>query len=350
MRSREETHALLRDAGPGDWRARADALDSAPADVDPALAAEAAREVLEVPWAFARFCKHLPAPVARRLLTSSDDDRDPTLMFLRVAVPLVGHDASLARAWREAVGALAELHRRFEWGSPQRRAKFEAVARGRFLPAIQTVAVALEEAPLEMLAVLAADGSEASLDALLPHFDRATRRGDDSLNQLALLRPHAADRPALTALLDEVDRMIAAREARSPALELGRALGIEARSLAFDVILDSVEESDDGRPLVEGLLWVDSRRAAWMGATLKRPGRVGGTSWTTGGVVEDALGVGSAEAAELPAWVARAATRLGITFQLEPRAPSLRGRERERIAAWLRGETPALGRRSPRDE
>jgi len=343
MRSREETHARIRDAAPGDWRARADALDAAPVDVDPALAAAAAREVLSIPWAFARFCRHLPAPVIRRLLAPSDD-ADATLLFLRVAVPLVAHDATLATSWREAVGALAELHRTsLAWDSPQRRAKLEAVARGRFLPALQAVAVAREEAPLEMLAVLAADGSEASLDALLPHFDRATRRRDDRLNELALLRPHAAERPALTALLDEVDRLIAEREARSPAFELARALGLEeARSLAFDVILDSVEV-EEGRPLVEGLLSVDSRRAAWLRCALRRPGRAGETTWTNEALVEDALGVGRPEAGEasaLPAWLQRTAARLGVTFQLEPRAPSLRGRERERITTWLRGGVP----------
>ena len=35
-------------------------------------------------------------------------DDDATLSFLRIAVPIVGHDATLSRAWREAVGALVK--------------------------------------------------------------------------------------------------------------------------------------------------------------------------------------------------------------------------------------------------
>jgi hypothetical protein len=200
------------------------------------------------------------------------------------------------------------------------------------------VAVAREDAPIEMLAALAVDGSESSLDALLPHFDRAMRRRDDGLNRLATLRAHAAPVAALAALLDDVDRLIAEREATSPALAFARAIGLEVRSLAFDVILDSVEE-EDGRPRVEGLLWVDSRRAAWLGCAVRRPGRRGETAWTTDGVVEDALGLGACEPTDIPAWLERAAARLGVAFRggLEPRAPSLRGRDRERLAAWLRG-------------
>jgi hypothetical protein len=85
----------------------------------------------------------------------------------------------------------------------------------RVLEAIQGTVAHVKQPSDDMLAVLVADGSAASIDALVPHVGR------DSLELWKRLRTHAKRTPALDALFAEVEQALDDRVATSPANPLG---------------------------------------------------------------------------------------------------------------------------------
>ena len=164
-------------------------LTTLPADIDAKLAAKVVLGLIEddQSYWFARMCHKLPAPVIREVL-SRNVDVTPHV-FLRLAVPLEGSTAKLERAWQRALAALLDLNLTYGWGSKQRRAKLKALAKDpEILAAIQGTAANRSDVPLDMLAVLVADGTDASIDALVPHVDPALVDKDVRLDRLTRLR------------------------------------------------------------------------------------------------------------------------------------------------------------------
>jgi hypothetical protein len=271
------------------------------------------------------------------------DSALPRHTMLKLAVPLDCSDDDLMQRWTWAADALRGLDLTYAWGSKALRARVRELARDPgILAAIQGVVGLTESPPATMLAVLVADGGDASIDALIPHLGGALETRDSRLDWLRRLRTHAADTPRLDALFAELDTTYDERNATSPALALGPIIGIgEVDELWFDAGTCSVEVGSGGASRVQGGVAVDSRRPAWFGAHLSV--RQGG-DYTFASYGLDASGdddrydLGPCVPAELPAWLARAATKLGIAWM--PFAPrtSLRGKKRARLEAWLAGK------------
>ncbi|MFP2906156.1 hypothetical protein ACLESD_14045 [Pyxidicoccus sp. 3LFB2] len=327
-----------------------DALKALPDDVDPALAARAALSLIgdshHSTWLFARTCRRLPVPVIHAVLDLLESQRRPHAFFLREYVRRdLGADA-LAAEWAEALQALLDLETTYAWGSKQKRAKFQALAEApRVLQALQTAAVACEAVSLDLLAVLASDASEASLDALIPHVERAVRQQDWELDRLQLLHTHARSTPVMEDLFSRMQELIAARQARSPALELARALGFgELDAFWFRAHLSSAASERLPAYRYQAHLSVDSRAAECFSVTVTDATPVGvlpsqGTSFTSAQVRRDTLELGTCEPAGLPAWLGSVAERFHIQWSFDTMSltTSLRGKKRAQLERWLRG-------------
>lgn len=325
-------------------------LKALPDDVDPALAARAAVGLIgdsyHSTWLFARTCRRLPVPVIRACLELLEADRRPHAFILREYVRREAKDDVLAVDWDEALQVLLGLETTYAWGSKQKRAKFQALAdQPRVLQALQTAAVACEQVSLDLLAVLAADGSEASLDALIPHIERAVRQQDWELDRLQDLRTHARSTPVMDDLFSRMKALFEARQARSPALGLAKALGFgELDAFWFQVHISSPEF--DGAPayMHQVHLSVDSRSATWFHVSLSASNpadmlRPRSTSFNSDKVYCDDLGLGTCVPSDFPAWLAASAERLRTRWNFDQLSlgTSLRGKKRNQLERWLRG-------------
>lgn len=276
---------------------------------------------------FARNCQRLPAPVIREVITRELPGMIP--MFLRLAVPADAKPAALVKAWQRALAALLDLQLTYAWGSKQRRTKLRALAKDRqMLAAIQGTAAHRDDVPLDMLAVLVADGSDASFDALVRHI-----AVPDRLDRLARLRTHAVHTPALDALFAEIDGALGARNAASGVLALGPLIGVgEVDTLWFQASISSREHTEHRIPRVQANVRVDSRHASPFRVYLTARGK---TTQFTGTKLDDPLELGRCEPAELPGWLAQTAKRLRITWDVHYLRSGLRGGKRDRVASWL---------------
>ncbi|MFP2928513.1 hypothetical protein ACLESO_25625 [Pyxidicoccus sp. 3LG] len=321
-----------------------------PEDVNPELAARAALSLIQgetgSPWHFARTCRRLPVPIIRALVEQLEADRSPHSFFLREYLPHEASESELAAAWDEALQALLGLDTTYGWGSKQRRAKLQALAASpSALQAIQTAAVACEEVSLDMLAVLAADGSDASLDALIPHVERAVRQQDWELERLQSLRTHAKPTPAMDAMFARMQALIDARQARSPALQVARALGFgEVDTFWFRVYVTSPSADGTAQFRHHAHLSVDSRSATWFSFSVSMAwpeftDHQQHTTFDSDRVLGDGLRVGTCQPVELPAWLARAAEKFGVPWRFDQMSvsTSLRGKKRTQLERWLRG-------------
>ena len=286
-------------------------LRTLPNDIDPELAVQAILRLFEHPstFQFGKACKKLPHSVIRAFLALELDQ--PHHLFLRLAVD----DAKLASTWEAAVQALLDLDLTYAWGSKQRRERFQKLAATpAILAAIQGTVAHSKDPSRDMLAVLVADGGDASLDALVPHLDAALVGQDRRLERLTDLRKHAKQTPALDALFGEIETALETRNAASPALALGPVIGIgHVEPLFFDVWIYA---SDLSRAIV----MIDSRKSPCFHA-----------SWWHGKqqiVCEDA--------ANLPAWLAQVEVDCGIQWRYaEMWSSCLRGKKRDMVTRWL---------------
>ncbi|MCP3100555.1 hypothetical protein LZ198_16925 [Myxococcus sp. K15C18031901] len=349
-RSLEDIEAVLRQPD-RDWSTFIKTLKALPEEVDPELAASAALHLARDPraslWSFARNCQQLPVPVIRVILEKLSGDRRPRLFFLREAVDAEAPDEDLRAAWKAALQGSLDLDTTYGWGSKQRKAKLQGVAGDPvLLQAIQTTVVACEQVPLDMLAVLTADASEASLDALIPFVERAVRTEGWELDRLEDLRTHARSTPAMDDLFTRTAALLQSRRARSPALDLARELGFGD----LEVFWFSASLAEGQRHADQSVhyfhhchIMVDSRAPIWFrfSASTSEDGVQGvrRTHFDSGGLRKDDLGMGACPPARFPAWIALAAERIGTQWPMHELSvrTGLRGKKREQLEQWLRG-------------
>ncbi|MBA2542921.1 MAG: hypothetical protein H0V17_24960 [Deltaproteobacteria bacterium] len=164
--------------------------------------------------------------------------------------------------------------------------------------------------------MLAIDGSDASVDALIPHLDLALGARDAQLERLALLRPFVRRTPALDAVFAELDHAVQERRITSPACALGAAIGVGQLPLFwFWFQLLSVKHNRSGVPQFQGTVRIDSREDPWFVVEIAKlhHGADRSRDLTTRFDIEhlvDELGIGRCEPAKLPAWLAQAAVTL----------------------------------------
>jgi len=262
----------------------------------------------------------------------------PRHVFLKLAVP-DGNASTIKQAWLAAVETLRELAETLHpFDAPARREQLAAIARSPQLAAIQGVAANTPEVPLEMLVVLALDGGEASVDALIPHLDLALGARDARLERLAKIRPFATPTPALATLFTELDGALGVRRSTSPALAYGEQLGLGRLSeLWFSFQLFSSSRNQAGVPRFQGFVRVDSREERWFRVQLEQVhpsvdrSKDRATRFDLAGGVDE-LGVGHCTPIDLPSWLRHCSTTLKISWE---RFLVRTTADAAKISAWL---------------
>lgn len=307
-------------------------------EIDAGVAADLALEILvDSAWRFVRQCKALPPEVIRGLLGRTPTDASH--IYLALAVDTDLEDAALAKSWARAIQGLDDLELGKGWKSTPKREKFRALAKNKhLLPAIQGAAARGVNVSNDMLAVLVTDGSAESLDALIPHLDSAGL--GDRLDALRLLRVHAKNTPALRAVFAELDRE--AEKAGSPALAIARLIGFpDAKEFWFDSSIGANQAGTKQATVLTARIKVDSRTTVWFEVHVSTLSQqladiVGGTtSFSHAHANGDELELGRCDAKDLPRWLARVATKLGVDWVTPYIRTSLRGPKRDQIARWL---------------
>ena len=289
-------------------------LRTLPATANLAHAVAAVLRLIDHPhWLVA--CGGLPVRLIRGVLAAPVTH--PAQLFLQLAIPGDAKATVLKTAWQRAVRVLGELaETTHALDAEPRRRQLEAIAKSPLLRAIQGFAANSSEVSIEMLVVLAIDGSDGSIDALIPHLDLALGSRDARLERLALLRPFARTTPALDALFVELDGALAGRRRDSPARAFATELGIDpGPQFYFSFRLMSVQLNELGVRRFQGSVHIDSRADAWFRVELcdvhgsadrtrDRTTRFDRTS------IEDQLSLGRCDAIALPTWLQEVATSL----------------------------------------
>lgn len=281
----------------------------------------------------------LPAVAIRALVNRWMTRKSAGSIFLAEAVSVDLKSSELVQAWQSAVDVLLALSWTPEWGTKKYKAAIQAIARNpRFLSAVQAAVVGSDDAGVGMLAVLAADGSDASVDALLPWFSRARDARSLVLDQLRHTRVHAAKNRSLDAMFAAVERDLDERNSISPALRFAQTLGINTKKFMVRVWLHSTPIN-----MCFGQITIDSTRPEWLEVRVNWVGpgkRLGRTSFNHEDTECDQLGLGRCEASALPQWLRSGQEKLGIVWGHSGSIrSSLRGRSRDEFVEWLFGQS-----------
>lgn len=305
-------------------------------DVDVATALE----LLEWSWyRFARSTEALEPGLVRDLLEALDgwvaqparspgaqERRKAARLFLTTAVD-DEDDARLRSSWRAAVNALKVFESQYAWGSKEKAARLADVRRDpRLVEAARVAAVGATVVPLELLAVLAMEGSEASADALMPHVERALTN-EAQLEPLSRLGRHAAKTKPMVALMALVESRLDAARGASPVMALAKRLGL-ASGARF-----RVEARVPGKGMTAFLVILDSAKP---GPAFS--GWVQGPTRAASSMLHRDDGTTVCPLPELPAYLARAANDLGTEWNFAAATTShLRGQRLAVFLAWLEG-------------
>lgn len=295
-------------------------------------------ELLEWSWyRFARSTEALEVKVVRAVLaelepwsqtvTKSARDgerRRAASVFLRAAADDTT-DQTLLATWRTAVNALKVFESQYEFGSKEKGARLTELRKNeRIVEAARAAAVGSTNVPLELLAVLAMEGSEPSADALLPHVERALK-DEAQLEPLSRLGRYAAKTKAMTALMSLIEGRLDAARTSAPANELAKALGIASgKRFRVDVRVPGV-----------------GNRFFWISIDSDLPGPafyggVGGERTSTD--LHHADGTTECSLLELPTYLRDAAKKLETTWEFRSASTRhLRGKRLATFLSWLEG-------------
>jgi hypothetical protein len=271
--------------------------------------------------AFEGFFAKLPLPVLRACVDELAQQKAPPPLS-RYLLGFASGAEDLRAAWRAAVETLPLLSSARKWGArPHKQEIRFLAAQPQLVDALRGAVVVGDDLPNAWRAVLVAEGSEASVDALLPTVDRAFREGGRLLQEIDALRPFS-ESPAMLALFDENARRLQEQRDSSPARRLGALIGLgNTKRVRFAVVLESTQETL-GMPAARGYLRVDSNEAEWFSGWLAR--------WSS-------LPVFCTDAFTAPAFFAREAKRLGMTLRIANVQLCRTERERALIRRWLLG-------------
>lgn len=315
-------------------RRKAGLFPSADVDVDTAL------ELLDWSWyRFARSTERVAPEVIHQLLEAlapatkagavlkgkPASPRSRTAAVFLVAATDTRSEGRLRETWSDAVGALKVFESQYAWGSKEKAARLADVrANPRLVEAAQAASVASAPAPLELLAVLALEGSEASADALMPHVEGALAN-PLLLEPLARLGRFAAKTKPMTALMGLIEAKLAEARGTSPAMALATSLGlasgasfrVEVRVPADKGSLFLDVDSGKGGPGFRGYVHLQS---------------------TAGQPLVTSEGVAVCELAKLPKWLAQWARTNDVTWSFNAASTRhLRGKRAQTFLAWLEG-------------
>ncbi len=188
-------------------------------------------------WAkFAYDCKAADEAEIRKVLANverASKKRQPAHSGLLSAATylkaMVG-DATgpeLVRCWQKAMTGLDGIQAYQYASRKQKAAKLASLARdGQFVAAWQAAAVGADWLPLDVLSLLLVDATDASIDALLPHVERALTDPE----RLAMFEEAARyETPATAALFARMRGELSSQRAASPVLALGERFGLASK-------------------------------------------------------------------------------------------------------------------------
>lgn len=246
--------------------------------------------------------------------------------------------------------ALGELRRGCAWLCEVQRIDDTKRNRGR-VATLKQDAVLLEAARAtvarhgidaqQLVAVLAHDGSEDSVDVLLDTVQQALAKRDERLDGLEKWLVPFARGTGMAAVVAALRSAMAERGAASPLLALLSRFGAKGTQLSLSVHVRSREVYRGLARRASFSVALDSHHLPGARASVSRDRLSSGvTSWADGHVKQDELGLGGPSSADdLPRWLAVAAKKLGVTWdrstlQVEG---SLRGKARAAAVEWLLG-------------
>ncbi len=308
------------------------ALAKLPAGIEPKLVERALRTTSEYidPSVFAR----LPAeyvPVAWRVIAKLKTGQARFLQSFEGDDPTERLHAG--GACLVALGALCGL------GALGTAKKLDAVAKNaNAVAAAQAAVVATGGEHAGFVALLAHDGDDASIDALIPVIDHALKNGGKELDRLAdLLR--SARGPRLATIRRELEAALAKRNDDAPVLALARSFGERGARMKLDLQIDSVQRGAWRTRKASAWIVLDSTRMPNVAATVSwNAYNHLSTHWEDGTLVRNVVKVGAPRGLEdLPRWLAASAKKLGIRWDRATLrvTSTLRGKVRNAAVAWL---------------
>ncbi len=303
-------------------------------------------------WKFSHWALPFKAPAIRSMLVSLDQElakRRASSVFVNtqshfapaaIFINAMVDDSSVTRlekSWRAAMKGLDGLNA-YEGADKKKVAKLKAIAGDpRALAAWQAAAVGSPWVMKNLLWLLVIDGSPESVDALLPHFERA-RRDRGRLQQLEAVKRDA--HPATEPLF------LAAGAARSQLREgstvaaLGRRFGFDQGGRARAWLRIPAEGDPRGqgtrrRPFAEIELDSDAPREAELAVSV-----VSATmSRTT--FSESSEPLRCADAGQLPKVLVRAAKKHGVRWNFGATTTRLVAKSKcAAFIGWLRDGDP----------
>ena len=215
----------------------------------------------------------------------------------------------------------------------------------QLVEAVRIAAVGGEDVPVEMIAVLALEGSDASIDALMPYVVAACAAKDKRLDGLNAFKRLGVKAPNVLSILKEANSTRDRRIAESPALAVARAIGLPAEpGFFFTASLGSAHHDGRSLPAIQVSLTVDSRDTRWFSGKVFRLSDHTSTSFGPSNLHEDRLNVGVKPPHQWPQWLEGAAKMLKVEWDKDVFiSSSVRGAKREQIARWLLSRSHASG-------
>lgn len=295
-------------------------------------------------WKVSHWARPRTASEIRSLLewlrTKADAQRtarnvtEPGRHFLAAAVFLLAYvddrknDEALEARWRDAMAQLDGMNA-YSIGSKKKRLeKLRSIARDAdALAAWQAAAVGSGWLPDPLIMVLLCDGSQASVDALLPHVERALK----SPERLAQFLPF---REIATKGATEVFAVIDRSAQERPIIELAKRLGLlRDGRVRVRLKIPTVEQT-------HAETWIsvelDSNEEPTLQVVLAKEHRTRNSVSTHG----TQLRLKTIESA--PAAIAKAAKQEGVTWAFEKARPTFMKRvECAQLLAWLAGSKDA---------
>jgi hypothetical protein len=240
--------------------------------------------------------------------------------FVREAMRHAPKDGLQAH-WVETLKALSRTTRQYSLGDKSFMATLAFLQEPWLLESVQA-GVVQEAAPLTALAALAKDGSDESHDALLAEFERARNDKSDwplryKLKRLGRYAKKTAHWDALEkSVLEELERRDGAKEAGS----LAQRLGLNVPLLSFSLTLHGRAKGKKENIM----LWLqgDDRYPSFKSQALELSSKP------------------PQDFTQTAAWLAKITKSERITWNWDEAklTTNLRGKHRDAIMAWLKGE------------
>ncbi len=306
------------------WHGRR-ALAKLPAGIDPKLVERAMRFVF--PHVLAKLCARLLpeyVPVAWRVVAKLKTSEAAFFQNLEFGDPVARLHAGAT--WLTALAAAKTA------------AQLDALASDRAALDAARAAVVARGAHPDFVRLLAHDGDDASIDALIPVIDRALKTGGKELDQLGdLLRTSRG--PRIASIRTELDAARAQRNSESPVLALVRSFGEKRARATLDFQIDSTQRRPGLTRKASAWIVLDSTRVPNVAATVSwNTYNHQLTRWEDGTLIRNAAKVGAPRGlADLPRWLAASAKKLGITWDRRTLriTTTLRGKVSDTAVTWL---------------